>query len=268
MQPTAEQIRLAQQAARQNPAVARYIADRALKSQRSILSLPYYSRVVINTDVTSDAGPPVVNTYTIPQGLEVVAFGYAVNDDMGAGGAPGTIARYCDTNLSKRGETVSGQELDVHGISLQYGPTSDAVVAGMAANIMSVRVKVDGMDDLMLGPMGFAPGSGGLIGGNTNLLVPATNRSRSDFHPPSNGEQRIDNFLPFPYPLKWKPSGQPDSTLTVILRAERAAAITATARTVVEGTCDCTDWEPPEHAELDLWVRLHCSQKTPRSVNR
>jgi len=269
MKITAEQIELAKKAAKQNPAVARYIAKLALDSQRSLLALPYYSRFALIPEVVYDEGPPATTTYTIPAGQEAIAFGYAVHDDMGAVNLGGINATYVDTNITKRGETVSGQEVTVHGISIQYGPLNDAFLTAMFASLVSVRVKVDGQEDLMLGPMSLIPGSGGLIGGTSDILEPSVHKTRgAPYDPPQNGIERIDNYLPMPYPIKWKPSGKPDSTLTVVLRTERQAVHVAANRAAGD-VCDCMAWDPPKDmVVLTGWVRLHCSQETKRSVNR
>jgi len=275
MQLSNRQIKFIQQAAKVNPDLAEFIAKRAIASQASRLHLPYYSKVRFQFDVVETApGPPATYQYTLVPGPRN-AFGYGRNDPLTAGGFPAALgnATLVETNLTKRSETIAGQKVMVHGISFMLSPLSDSALAADVFENTHATLEVDGQEALQLGPLPFCPGSGGLIGGETFVTEPPIFQSSPRaWMPASNGEKRIDNFLPLPDPIVWTPSGMQDSTLIVRLATVRQLQFSLTGREAGD-MCDCKPWDPPSETGqpgtfVDLWVRLHCSQLTKRSKNR
>lgn len=247
----------------------RKVIAAARKGERASTWNTYFSRVRCQFVVTG-AGPYV---YTLAQGTELKAFSYQIGQDMGGVGMPGTIATKADTNLIQAGQTVSGEQLLVFGLSLYVEPTSDAALAKFLFPTLSVTLGLNGQSTIFpLGNPGFIPGGGGLSGiGDSYVQVPSfaegyTSRSGAIV----NGVPGVQNFLPFPQPFVWNPAGQNDSNLSLVLRAERPATFTtATADRVA--AAGIAAWTHPAGTAVGTYVeflvRLWSRQISPRSEN-
>jgi hypothetical protein len=238
----------------------------------------YWSSVRLGWTVTG-AGP---YTYALAAGTEYRAFGYGIGDDLTVSsvGYPSGygVATAAETNLLKRSSTVSGDLVEIHGMSIYLTADSDPYLALKTIENTSVVIAMNGeQQSYKLGVPGFAPGGGGLFGvGQSQILPPSQLEAfASNIGALANGMPTIDNFLPFPAPVYWKPEGSPDSSLIIKMRVERALSETATARAAVAagaGTSGASAFAPPTATgAYGTWVgfrvRLHSRQIAYRSTN-
>lgn len=243
-----------------------------LCTQLSLQNFPYYSRVRFNAARTGEAPGPY--TYTIASGSEAVAFGYGIGGDMSIAGFPaGTLATYADTNIQERGKTIEAQDVLIKGLAIMLGQRSDARLAAALANSVSVKTSLaGGQTNAFMGIIEFWPGSGGFYGAGNDLTVGEGLNGERRYKPfVSNGFPGVDNYGPFPPQFVWQHSGQVDSQLNVVFRAERDIVLSASDVTgdnafdsVATGTADFT--APSDGALfVDLMVRLHNEILSPRS---
>lgn len=138
-----------------------------------ILTLPYFSKVLWTFD-------KVAGVYVLEKGTSVDAFCYGVSETrVGAGYSTadgvGTIA---DTNLAKGRETINGETLEIHGISIspleqsvhtpdggsQIVQPQDYTLLGLLMANVSVSMMLNTRGRLNLGIPRMVPGASGLYG--------------------------------------------------------------------------------------------------------
>jgi len=245
-QPTSQRTLLRQQA--------------GIPQQQYKLWNAYYS-VIRFSGTVSVVGPNTTVTWN--GGTEIRPFSYRIGDPLTTAGFPATFgpnaqATQADTNLVKASETIAGEQLKVHGISLMPTLTTDTGGWSYLNDSMSTVISMDGdQRRYRLGRPFMIPASGGSYGFPSSVITPFAIGAWS------NGVPDIANYYPFPEPLIWTSSGETDSNFNVILRLERSVAVTApTAATspVNSGT----DFG----AYVDIMVRLHTSQTASRSLNQ
>lgn len=235
---------------------------------------PYYSQVRFAATVTNDGGATPVYTYTINQGTERRAFGYAIGDSI-AGGVAGFPTGYSatplETNLIQRAQTNAGENLEIFGVGCYISAESDPFLAALLLERMSVQISLNGDSQMVrLGRASFLPGGGGLHGaGHSAIRRPGANDQTSIFSVATNGLPGRENFFPLPFPLTWKSAGKADSNLVIVSRVERAISHSVASRQAASGT---EAWTPPS-AEgalgtyVDVVFKLLTRSSSPRSVN-
>ena len=228
----------------------------ALESQERITSWPYYSKTLLRLTETH-AGTGSLYTL-IPQ--EVRAFGYAQRDSRVPGGwtVNDGVATPCDTNIQQRGQTISGQNVYIFGVSAQVLPAVGVVESAggavitrsvdrsaIAAIVESVswRFALNGEENAYnLGPLTIVPGAGGIYGSAEDIVgARSLAGSPKEIGFPSNGNPQRDNYFQLPEGLIWQRTGKVDGDVQIIGRVERQATIqsggspeNATANTVAD----------------------------------
>lgn len=237
--------------------------------ERSSTWTKYYSTVRFGFNRTG-ADP---FTYTVANGTEYRAFGYAIGQDMStvAGFAAGTTATFAETNLQTAGQSVSGDKVIIYGISVLLCADSDSQLTKLLWRNVSVALSINGDDPTFrLGTPEFIPGAGGLTGfGADGVVTPDLASSINTRNGAmANGLQSSTNFLPFPQPVIWNPAGQTDSSLVVRLRAERDVQYTTLVATRA-AAAGVAAWVPATaaQAQVILKVHLHARQLSPRGEN-
>jgi len=219
----------------------------------------YYS-VVRFSGTVSVVGANTIVTWQ--GGTELKPFSYKIGDPLVSAGfpaafGPGALATPADTNLVKASETLGGEQLKVHGVSLMPTLTTDTGAWSFLNDSMSVSLTWDGdQRKQRLGRPFMIPASGGNYGFPTSVVTPFAMGAWS------NGVPDIMNFYPFPEPVLWTSSGQTDSNFNLLLRLERTVAIqapTASTSPVTTGI--------DVGAYVDYMARLHTSQTAERSLN-
>ena len=234
--------------------------DMGVPHQQYKLWNAYYSVIRFAATVTTPGATTVV---TWQGGTEIRPFSYRIGDPLTTAGFPATFgpnaqATQADTNLVKASETLAGEQLLVHGISLMPTLTTDTGAWSYLNDNMSTVISMDGdQRRYRLGRPFMIPASGGSYGFPSSVVTPFAIGAWS------NGVPDIANYYPFPEPLVWTSSGQTDSNFNVVLRLERTVAITATTASTspVESGIDFG-------AYVDIMVRLHTSQTADRSLNQ
>lgn len=271
------QANMALVAAQGVPAAVRaQIGDAALRSQKVILSDPYYSAVSFEPGTfTSVSG---TSTLTYGPGQTSNAFSYGVGD-------PGTIAGYtqsaagqpyaqmtiAETNVKNKGLPNAGKTLLVWGLSFILDPSSEpALAAALFENISVLRLLNGGDQRRELGTLSLIPGSGGLYGSSTSYLAPPPlTDAASQLGFASNGIPGRDNMLVFPEPWYWRPAGSTDSDLSIVCTVVRQVQLSAVSRAAASGVQAFT--APTAVGQPGTYVRgkfvLHSFQSSSRSVN-
>ena len=203
-------------------------AMRTLQSQKRVTAYPYYSTVTFELDAIGEGGGPW--TYSIARGEERRAFSYGKGEQMVNAGAPTTVATPVDTNLVQGAETISGENVEIHGIGImckQSGlvsqePLNPALLAALMSHV-SVDLSLNGdQNRFHLGCLAQMPGAGGLTGAAKDLtggLVQGGFDQQMPFA--NNGWATRSNFFRMPEGLIWRNKGKADSQLNVIFRVER-----------------------------------------------
>lgn len=218
----------------QSDAVAKYLAGKPFNSKWNA----YYSRVRISCTSGGVAGAP----YVVAAGPEIFGFGYYRGGDMAAGGAPGTVATYADTNIQTASQTVSGEAIEIDGVGLILLTSSDANLAKALDPNVSVRIRLNGNTDYPMGVPCMLPGPGGLYGSSEAQSVFPDQQSQvgRQIGAMSNGIPQPSSFFPLPEPMIWASAGHEDSTLNVVLKIERTTTTIAqyggAARVAVPGS--------------------------------
>jgi hypothetical protein len=238
--------------------------------QRFRLWNNYYS-IVRFLAIVSVNGATTTLTF---QQNELRPFSYRINDPLISAGFEPAIgnATEAETNLTKAGETIAGEQLQIDGISLMPSTVTDMGLWKVLIANMSVVISMDGDSHrYRLGRPDMIPGSGGTFGGSpTSTIVPSLDASVSFDSTFSNGWPVVDNFYPFPQPLLWTPSGETDSNFNVVLRLVRQQVFVQVGRAAADGIAAFT---PPTVAGqygtfVDVMCRLHSEQRGARSVNQ
>jgi hypothetical protein len=242
-------------------------------------SFPYYSSVIFRG---APASPAVTGyAYAFPHGDERKAFGYAEGQEWETAGATTALdgrATFAETNLSKPGETIAGEALEIMGLAIQVQPAitdglrylEPRLLAHIATNV-SVELSLHGGgQSFKLGTVGQIPGAGGLVGSGRDGLAFAIAGAvhAPDFGFAANGWQVRSNFYRLPEGLIWRPSGNPDSQLTVIFRTVRAFTLYHGGD--VDNAQDDVALTPvhPDYVAAVLKVHLIGRQYSPRSSVR
>lgn len=235
--------------------------DMGVPHQQYKLWNAYYSVIRFSGTVTTPGGN---TTVTWQGGTELRPFSYRIGDPLTTAGFPATFgpnaqATQADTNLVKASETLAGEQLMVHGISLMPTLTTDTGGWAYLSDNMSVVISMDGdQRRYRLGRPYMIPASGGSYGFPQSVITPFAIGSWS------NGVPDIANYYPFPEPLVWTSSGQTDSNFNVVLRLERTVAVTAPTAAATSPVNSGLDFG----AYVDILVRLHTSQTADRSLNQ
>jgi len=243
-------------------------------------SYPYYSRVRFPFTNTTSGGPPVTNTWTIAAGTEVKAFNYAQGQQIaGAGFGTTLTATPLETNLIKQSETVAGEAVKIFGISFMLDSDADAELTRLIFANTSVRVGLNGDQQLyQLGPLSMLPGGGGLSGiGRTDAIEPDLTARFAMVGALTNGLPGRSNFYLLPTPILWLPPGGSDATLVITARVERAISFTSLNRVAQAPGANTTGaqaYTAPTTASANTlgtytggWFVLHSVTKAPRSSN-
>jgi len=234
--------------------------DMGVAHQQYKLWNAYYS-VIRFSGTVSVVGANTLVTWQ--GGTELRPFSYRIQDPLTtagfpAGFGPAALATQADTNLVKASETLAGEQLLVHGISLMPTLTTDTGAWSYLNDNMSTVISMDGdQRRYRLGRPFMIPASGGSYGFPSSVITPFAIGAWS------NGVPDIANYYPFPEPLVWTSSGQTDSNFNVVMRLERTVVVEApTASTSpAESGLDFG-------AYVDIMVRLHTSQTADRSLNQ
>jgi len=251
----------------QASALAGVIQDAA---QRNTIasSAPYYSRVLFEVDAVE--APAGTFTYTIPQGQERRAFGYAKTDPVQGMSGAFNAATPCDTNLMTKGQTLAGQTVLIQGVSVMVQPGSDFELARQFLTECSCSIGLNGDSQVMeMGTPLNLPGIGGLYGwGFTGVLAPdAQGNATSQFSKlGANGLPHADDYRRVPEGLIWRPAGHTDGTLVVKFRAERPSSVVSVER-VAQADPLIFAFDPPARIKLDLMTHLICIAISDASVN-
>jgi hypothetical protein len=215
----------------------------SFENQTRRTSYPYFSKVKFLAERTGDEGGPYV--YTVPRGLEVRAFSYAINDSREAAGYTQSdgVATKADTNQSDKNKTTSGQNLIVRGIALQVLPVAFHVPEGGSLphtvidadwkllaslwNSVAVEVILNGGENVFkLGIMGMIPGAGGLSGGAPSKLKAQALGSMDESLPFATNSWPVrNNFFKLPEGLVWRNQSNADSMFNLRFTVTRAIAL-------------------------------------------
>jgi hypothetical protein len=256
------------------------VARVALKEQRSILPIPYWSVVRFEAARTGE-GP---FTYTIAQGVERKAFAYKIGEDMGVAGAAGVLATLADTCLSKASETNDNSDFLILGCGIHLMPTSEPSLCAGLIRETSVELAFSGSDTFRMGTIDMYPGPGGLHGKQPSGIRPGNNLDPSGVVEtflangwPSAGDFR--RFSGFKDPKSGEPyfrwnaagSGQKDTSLVMTFKPQRPIIVVGNDRAAVPAAGGTTLGQPEftaaTVARVDLRVDLIGVQLGPRSNN-
>jgi hypothetical protein len=246
------------------------VVDPGPTGQRFRLWNNYYSIVRFQAIVSVNGA---TTTLTFQQ-QEQRPFSYRINDNLTTAGFDATMgnATEAETNLTKAGETIAGEQLTVDGISLMPSSITDIGLWKVLIANMSVVISMDGDSHrYRLGRPDMIPGSGGTFGGGASpTLVPSLIDSVGFDTSFSNGWAVVDNFYPFPQPLVWTPSGETDSNFNVVLKLVRQQVFVEVGRAAADGVAPFTPPTTPGQfgTFIDVMCRLHSEQRGARSVNQ
>jgi hypothetical protein len=246
------------------------VVDPGPTGQRFRLWNNYYSIVRFQAIVSVNGA---TTTLTFQQ-QEQRPFSYRINDNLTTAGFDATMgnATEAETNLTKAGETIAGEQLTVDGISLMPSSITDIGLWKVLIANMSVVISMDGDSHrYRLGRPDMIPGSGGTFGGGASpTLVPSLIDSVGFDTSFSNGWAVVDNFYPFPQPLVWTPSGETDSNFNVVLKLVRQQVFVEVGRAAADGVAPFTPPTMPGQfgTFIDVMCRLHSEQRGARSVNQ
>lgn len=203
-------------------------ALRALQTQKRITAYPYYSTVTFGLAKVGEEGGPY--SYALARGEERRAFSYGKGEIMTNAGAPTTVATPVDTNLVQGAETISGENVEIHGIGIMLKQSGlfgqEAANPQLLADLMShcsVDLSLNGdQNRFHLGSLAQLPGAGGLTGAGKDLTGPTAFVGIANEMPfANNGWATRSNFFRMPEGLIWRNKGQADSQMNVIFRVER-----------------------------------------------
>lgn len=210
----------------------------AVEGLQSTTPFPYFSTVQLMAPRVNAAPGPY--TYTIAAGTTPTAFTYAQGQNPGQSiprlVAPG-VATFAETNIQTPQQTISGEALEVYGISIQPkhgsipsdGNFSDSrLLAQIDTNVSVALVMNNGKSTFQLGTVGMIPGGGGIYGwGYDELGTQPLDGGRPQFSSQANGNPQRGNAFRMPSGLIWRASGQVDSNLQIEFNVRRAIVLTS-----------------------------------------
>jgi hypothetical protein len=184
----------------------------------------YYSRVRFTAASRVDTA--TTSSFQLPAGAIVTAFGYTRTGDMAAAGLAGTTATIADTNIITANQTIASERVLIMGLGIMALAQSDAQFLKQLDQSTSVKIKLNGTTDYLMGIPSMSPGPGGLFGSSeAQSAAPDLQAQVSrSFGVITNGLPHTSNFYPLPEPMLWGAAGQADSTFAVELKVERAVA--------------------------------------------
>lgn len=251
-----------------------FIAAEAVKTQKTVLPVPYWSTVRLLS--SRAAGPPVVLTIdTTPR----KAFQYCIGQDATVGGFSGTIATPAETNLLRAGETLDGATVWIWGLAAELCTNAEPLIAAQAWRDSVVDLSLNGTQSIRLGTLAMFPAAGGLYGqGRSFVAEPQLAQSGgvdggqgATVGYVANGNPMAGNFMRFPQPFKWNGTGKgADASLSIIVTPQRTMTFTcAVARAAAAGVAAYT---PPAAAGnagtfIDVRFRLVAVAIGDRSDN-
>lgn len=252
-----------------------FIAAEAVKEQKTVLPVPYWSTIRLLS--SRAAGPPVVLTIdTTPR----KAFQYAIGQDMQvAGFAAATAATAAETNLLRAGETLDNADVWLWGLAAELCTNAEPLIAAQAWRDSLVELSLNGTQSIRLGTLGMFPAAGGLYGvGRSFVAEPQLAQSGgvdggqgASIGYLANGNPMAGNFMRFPQPFKWTGTGRgADASLSILVTPQRTMTFTcAVARAAAAGVAAYT---PPAAAGnpgtfIDVRFRLVAVAIGQRSQN-
>jgi hypothetical protein len=255
-----------------DPDLRKFIARKALKSQIVRKQKSYYSTIRFPFNVTPVAaggGPVTQWDFTLAK-KKVVAFSYGVQDDATAAGFPKDfISTEAETNLVAKGDT-GGATVEISGISLYLGETSDARLAKLIWANTFVDITLDGSNRYtLLGRMGRIPSSGGLYGlGDSFIQTPPLGASTAQVGALTNGLPQANNFMRLSEKIRWNPSSKIDSKFQLRFEVVRDIGFRVTARPPSPNVAGFTPPTNPgdEGTFVDVVVYLQTQELLPRTL--
>lgn len=218
----------------QDPEAARLIASRALKSQKTVLNLPYWSTVRFLAPRTG-SGPYV---FTMATGVRK-AFATGVGQDGAvAGFASGTIMTEAETNLGDANATRNGETVEIHGICAEIDPTASPTLVKHVMRNVALSLAIGGDTAPPLGRLSFFPQAGGLHGvGNDPLMTPGLTDNGFVHGALANGAPFATNFFKLGVPIVWQGANKgTDTAFNILCDLKRSLAVTVTERAAAAGT--------------------------------
>jgi len=210
-----------------DPQFRAFVASQAIKEQKTVLPVPYWSTVRI-------AGTVAANVLTVAPTTRK-GFAYQIGQDMTVAGFTATVAEGAETNLLQASQTLDNADVWIWGLAIELCPNSEPLLAERLFRECLVELSTSGTQSIRLGTLGMFPGAGGLFGaGHSFLGQPPTNElGAADggigalVASMSNGNPTSGNFMRFPQPFKWSSIGsnQGDSQLTVSITPVRQITI-------------------------------------------
>ena len=215
-----------------------------LENQQYVTPWPYYSTVKFVANTAQVAPNP--RTYIVPNGTRLRAFAYAQGQTMQVAGytAEDGVATPAETNLVSANETISGENVLIHGIALQVQASMqhiapagvapgivrapDSMLLGELTNSVVVSLGLNGDANLhRLGTVAMIPGAGGLTGSAHDIVGPLQVAGQTDANQgyPANGWAVRSNFFSLPEGLIWRNKGSADSNLNIIFDVVRQITI-------------------------------------------
>jgi hypothetical protein len=228
-------------------------ARAANAGQRVQSTRPYFS-IVRATAARSGSSPAF--TFTLSQGIFARAFAYQIGQDMAVAGRSGTVATKADTNLYVANQTIDSEKVYIEGIKIQLcsgGFQSDPAFFVQAMRDISVSIQFNGSQRT------YDLGNGEMVPGGSAAYAGAVTSSTSTGGTVGSMTAGIPTFLNYyriPEYITWWPAGNADSSLNVVLTAERSSAWTV------------SNANAPATVVMDLRVELVSSQDANRSVNQ
>lgn len=220
-----------QRLAAMDPGFRAFVAAQAIKEQKTVLPVPYWSTVRI-------AGTVAANVLTVAA-TPRKAFSYQIGQDMTAAGFTTTTAEGAETNLLQASQTLDNADVWIWGLAVELCTNSEAILAARLWRECLVELSTSGTQSIRLGTLGMFPGAGGLYGQARSFIgQPPTNQKGAPdggagalFGCMANGNPMGGNFMRFPQPFKWSSIGSnaSDSQLTVTITPVRAITIALAA---------------------------------------
>lgn len=271
-QQQAQQAQMFRRLAAMDPQFRAFVAAQAIKEQKTVLPVPYWSTVRIR-------GTVAANVLTVDTSVRK-GFTYAIGQSMDAAGfVAGTTAEPAETNLLQQSATLDNSTVWIWGLAIELCPNSEPVLAARLWRECIVELSTSGMQSVRLGTLGMFPSAGGLYGLGRSFAAepafdsadPSNGGAGAAFGAVANGNPMGGNFMKFPQPFKWSSVGsnEGDSQLTVSITPVRSITVPlAVTRAAAAGIAAYTQ---PATGDLgtfcDLRIRLVAVSTGPRSEN-